>query len=539
MITLILIFVNFAPTTHPVHAFDWFINVLYGVSLFVYGIIIVTEIQVVAANPLPYFRIMGAPRFHTFCRLVKAVSFLFVMGFQLHDGTGTSQVTSSEYPSALESPQVHRGVKIPLTVCVLTSWLHCFYYLLGFESTGPFLLVLTRIVVNDLPYFAQFYVFVLMAFGCAISMITNNGNIDVSFGFSRLLETICGLIQKTISISPSDIYPASIVTLDYVSKNLLWVQDILITAYYGVVVLVLVNLLIAIMGTTFGNYSNYNEAYFLMEKYQVIEYLELHMSEDELSLNKASYCKNKVLGKLLGTTDSNAEEDEEEPPPSNAYTFEMRVITEDWLHKANVISKKKTTLFIIDPQIDFHPGGSLGVDGANEDSQRIADMIMKNKHHIHEIFVSLDSHYPSHIAHAMFWIDEKGNHPSPFTPITFQDVKTGKWRPREESEDLMDWCLYYTKALERKGRMTLTIWPEHCIIGSRGHAVVPCINAALQAWALHSKRPVYYVMKGQNCRTEMYSALEAEVPDPLDYTTGLNTDLLSMLRVAERVRSLL
>ena len=34
-------------------------------------------------------------------------------------------------------------------------------------------------------------------------------------------------------------------------------------------------------------------------------------------------------------------------------------------------------------------------------------MIKKYKHEIHEIFVSLDSHHPSHIAHAMFWASGK------------------------------------------------------------------------------------------------------------------------------------
>eukprot|EP01037_Dinobryon_pediforme_P040924 gene40924-50364_t len=169
---------------------------------------------------------------------------------------------------------------------------------------------------------------------------------------------------------------------------------------------------------------------------------------------------------------------------------------------------QKTSLFIIDPQIDFHPGGSLAVAGADQDSKRIAEMIRKNKEQIHEIFVTMDSHHPSHIAHAMFW-----------------DVVNEVWLPRDDSQEVKDWCLHYTKALERKGRMTLTIWPEHCIIGTRGHAIEPNLNAAIQEWARHSKRSVTYVMKGQNCRTEMYSALEAEVVDPLDYTTALNVEL--------------
>jgi nicotinamidase-related amidase len=84
--------------------------------------------------------------------------------------------------------------------------------------------------------------------------------------------------------------------------------------------------------------------------------------------------------------------------------------------------------------------------------------------------------------------------------------------------------------------MTLTIWPEHCTIGSKGHSVVPVINEALQKWAETAGRPINYIMKGQNLRVEMYSALQAEVPDPKDQNTGLNVELLSMLKTSDRVR---
>jgi len=51
------------------------------------------------------------------------------------------------------------------------------------------------------------------------------------------------------------------------------------------------------------------------------------------------------------------------------------------------------------------------------------------------------------------------------------------------------------------------------------------INEAIQEWARVTGRSVTYVMKGQNCRTEMYSAVEAEVEDPEDSSTALNEDL--------------
>jgi nicotinamidase-related amidase len=55
----------------------------------------------------------------------------------------------------------------------------------------------------------------------------------------------------------------------------------------------------------------------------------------------------------------------------------------------------KVTLLIIDPQVDFHPGGSLAVAGADEDSKRIADFIDNNIDNIDEIYVTLDTHHAS------------------------------------------------------------------------------------------------------------------------------------------------
>jgi hypothetical protein len=55
----------------------------------------------------------------------------------------------------------------------------------------------------------------------------------------------------------------------------------------------------------------------------------------------------------------------------------------------------KLILLIIDPQNDFHPGGSLGIAGANDDSARIAAFIDRHISAIDEIYVTLDSHHVS------------------------------------------------------------------------------------------------------------------------------------------------
>jgi hypothetical protein len=71
--------------------------------------------------------------------------------------------------------------------------------------------------------------------------------------------------------------------------------------------------------------------------------------------------------------------------------------------KTPTFPQRKNVLLIVDPQIDFHPGGSLAVAGSDEDSGRIAEMVHSNIKDIDHIFVTLDSHHRNHIAHGIFW----------------------------------------------------------------------------------------------------------------------------------------
>jgi nicotinamidase-related amidase len=147
-----------------------------------------------------------------------------------------------------------------------------------------------------------------------------------------------------------------------------------------------------------------------------------------------------------------------------------------------------TTVLIIDPQRDFHPGGSLAIPSADDDSARIAAMLSAHVEAIDDIVVSLDTHQKLHVAHPLFWINAEGGHPAPFTPIEVAAVESGAWKttdPRWQA-----WGLTYVTTLAQNKRFTLLIWPEHCLIGTSGHAVVDSVNAALHGWCAERARAV-------------------------------------------------
>lgn len=171
--------------------------------------------------------------------------------------------------------------------------------------------------------------------------------------------------------------------------------------------------------------------------------------------------------------------------------------------------------------------------GATADSARIAQMISIHKAKIDDIFITLDSHHRNHIAHAVFWTNDANERPHPFQMITADEIERGVWYPIDPS--LKDHCKYYSKQLEAKKRFQLTIWPEHCLIGTPGHAVIESIHRSLMEWVAIKFRTINYLMKGMNCLTEMYSAIAAEVPILSDPETQYNTEFLKELQTADRL----
>ena len=51
---------------------------------------------------------------------------------------------------------------------------------------------------------------------------------------------------------------------------------------------------------------------------------------------------------------------------------------------------------------------------------------------ITQIVPTLDTHMAMQIFHAIWLVDEDGNHPAPYTLVSVQDVFDGRWRPNPE-----------------------------------------------------------------------------------------------------------
>ncbi len=194
----------------------------------------------------------------------------------------------------------------------------------------------------------------------------------------------------------------------------------------------------------------------------------------------------------------------------------------------------RTALLLIDPQADFcHEDGALAVPGAPADTQRTAAFVARHAAALDEIHVTLDSHHPVDISHPSWWRDAAGQPPAPFTVISAADMDAGRWTtalPARASRTRA-----YLHALAAGGHPAHVVWPEHCIVGTPGHAIAAPLRGPLAAWARARHHQLQIWRKGENPWSEHFSAVRAAVPVPDDPTTHDNTDLISSLDDCDRI----
>jgi nicotinamidase-related amidase len=189
--------------------------------------------------------------------------------------------------------------------------------------------------------------------------------------------------------------------------------------------------------------------------------------------------------------------------------------------------------FGIDCQIGFcTPGASLFVPGAVEDTRRTIEWIYRNVDKITSLAFSMDTHRVFQIFHPAWWIDDEGKHPAPFSVITTDDVKSGKWKPISHPAE----CLEYVKRLEASGKYVLTIWPYHTLLGGVSHALVPALMEAAIFHASLRNHQTHFETKGTHAMTENYSVLSPEVRELGGKSVGsFNAPFFKMLMEYDRV----
>jgi nicotinamidase-related amidase len=190
------------------------------------------------------------------------------------------------------------------------------------------------------------------------------------------------------------------------------------------------------------------------------------------------------------------------------------------------------------PDFELFVAGRSG-SGAVDDNRRLCEFIYRNLGTITQVFPSLDTHHAMQIFHAIWLVDEHGEHPSPYTLISADEVAAGRWRVNPAVATALgldpDYAerhlAHYTLALAEGGKYDLTIWPYHAMLGGIGHALVSAVEEAIFFHGVARLTSPDFQVKGEHHLTEHYSMLGPEVthgPDG-ELLEGKNRGLIEQL----------
>jgi nicotinamidase-related amidase len=222
---------------------------------------------------------------------------------------------------------------------------------------------------------------------------------------------------------------------------------------------------------------------------------------------------------------------------------------EKWAGEHHVLPSRndrvRVCLLLVDVQNTFClPGFELYVagrsgTGAVDDTRRLCRFIYRNLDLITQIVPTLDTHQAMQIFHAVALVNEHGSHPEPFTLISEEESRLGRWRLNHDlyrnlgmdENGCRRYLQHYTRMLKQGGKYDLTVWPYHAMLGSLGHALVPAVEEAIFFHSIARLSQPTFQIKGSHPLTEHYSMLGPEVARGLDGEVigERNTDLIQNL----------
>ncbi len=211
----------------------------------------------------------------------------------------------------------------------------------------------------------------------------------------------------------------------------------------------------------------------------------------------------------------------------------------------------KTWLVLIDvqntfciPEFELYVGGRSG-RGAVEDNVRLCEFMYRNLGKITQITATMDTHRIMQVFHAIFFVDKKGNHPSPYTDIHASELRESRWmfNPALSSqfgvapEYGQQMMIHYAEELEKKSKFALTIWPYHAMLGGIGHALVSSVEEAIFFHSIARVAQPELEIKGDKPFTENYSVIGPEVlTGPMGETLGMhNQKFIEQLQHVDRL----
>eukprot|EP00808_Paulinella_micropora_P028261 g3266.t1 len=160
-----------------------------------------------------------------------------------------------------------------VAVSILLAWSYCFALLLGFKLTGPFVIMIWKMMVGDVLRFATIYLVLLLGFTSAFTALYNQPFESTTELFGTFWSYLVTLFLVMLG------------NIDFVYFNetcidgYQWLMSILLLMYVIVISIALLNLLIAMMGDTYQDVKDKADAEWHLAYAQNIMSIESEMGD--------------------------------------------------------------------------------------------------------------------------------------------------------------------------------------------------------------------------------------------------------------------
>ena len=165
---------------------------------------------------------------------------------------------------------------IALVLVSFTHWLYLAWFMLGFQLTGPFIISAIEMLATDIPAFLMAVSVFMGAFASGMYILSNK--VGLHFWMRDLevcLMAVLGDPQMEHFEGTLDVWPL--------------VAKVFLILYMITVSLVMLNMLIAKMGSTYDRISQQSELEWLLERGRVLSSIEHEMSAAELAKCRELY----------------------------------------------------------------------------------------------------------------------------------------------------------------------------------------------------------------------------------------------------------
>jgi len=161
-----------------------------------------------------------------------------------------------------------------LALAGLIGWSYLLFFLLAFRLTGPFVVMIHKMLFGDVLRFVLIFFVFLGGFSQAFFVLLDER------GFSGYLESVKACFMAMLGDFDLEQYTASPQKTISVS---------LLICYVVVVTILLLNLLIAMMGDTYGNVNEEADKQWHTERARIVFAIENEMSDDERNEERNRY----------------------------------------------------------------------------------------------------------------------------------------------------------------------------------------------------------------------------------------------------------